>query len=74
MTAALLAGGAHSVVAGVADVADRALPAFSEAYHRRLRAGDDPSTALAGVLQSGSRRWEDDDTPPLPLTCFGSGW
>lgn len=74
MTAALLAGGAHSVVAGVAEVADRALPAFSERYHRLLRGGTDPSAALALVLAERAGDWADPEHAPLPMTCFGSGW
>lgn len=74
MTAALLAGGAHSVVAGVADVADSALTAFGVGYHRLLHDGADPASALAVVLGERAGDWTQGEGAPLPLTCFGSGW
>jgi tetratricopeptide (TPR) repeat protein len=68
MTAALLHGGAGSVVAGVAQVADTAACAVGAAHHAGLRRGLDPATALCAAIASN------DSGVPAPLVCFGAGW
>ncbi|WP_461023772.1 CHAT domain-containing protein [Thalassiella azotivora] len=70
MTAALLHGGAVSVVAGTARVADLAASEVGVALHEGLRAGAGTSSALAAALVA-----VDDGTGvPPPLVCFGAGW
>ena len=69
MTAALLAAGVGSVVAGVARVDDEVSARVAAAHHRGLAAGLGPARALASAvagLPEGS--------PPAPFVCFGSGW
>lgn len=69
MTAALLAAGVGSVVAGVARVDDRVSAMVAAAHHRGLAAGLSPAEALARAvagLPEGSA--------PAPFVCFGSGW
>jgi hypothetical protein len=68
MTAALLHGGARSVVAGVARIADDVACRVGAAHHAGLRHGLAPAAALAAALRSEAG----DD--PAPLVCFGSGW
>lgn len=73
MTAALLHGGAGSVVAGVARIADSAAHRVGPAHHAGLRRGLPPAEALARALA-----WADavggPDADPAPLVCFGGGW
>lgn len=68
MTAALLHGGAGSVVAGVAQVADTAACLVGAAHHAGLRRGLDPAAALCAAIASN------DSGVPAPLVCFGAGW
>lgn len=68
MTAALLHGGAGSVVAGVARIADALACRVGAAHHAGLREGMPPAAALAVALASAAG----DD--PAPLVCFGAGW
>jgi hypothetical protein len=68
MTAALLRGGAGSVVAGVAKIADAAAYRFAPAYHAGLRRGLAPAAALAEAVAAAG------DPGPVPLVCFGAGW
>jgi tetratricopeptide (TPR) repeat protein len=68
MTAALLHGGARSVVAGVARIADEAACRVGAAHHAGLRQGLPPAAALADALRA---EWGED---PVPLVCFGAGW
>jgi hypothetical protein len=70
MTAALLHGGAGSVVAGVARIADAAAFRVGPAHHAGLRRGLTPAAALAqAIAESGA-----DGGDPAPLVCFGAGW
>ncbi|WP_380167147.1 CHAT domain-containing protein [Jannaschia sp. R86511] len=69
MTAALLAAGVGSVVAGVARVDDQVSARVAAAHHRGLAAGLVPAQALAAALAA-----EPDEAPPAPFVCFGSGW
>ncbi|GGK28713.1 CHAT domain-containing protein [Pilimelia terevasa] len=66
MTAALLHGGAGSVVAGLARIGDEVAYAVGPVHHGALRRGLPPAAALAEALESV-------DTP-TPLVCFGAGW
>jgi hypothetical protein len=66
MTAALLHGGAGSVVSGVARVSDAAACELTAAHHAGLKAGLSPAAALTQALAAGSER--------APLVCFGIGW
>jgi tetratricopeptide (TPR) repeat protein len=68
MTAALLRGGAGSVVAGVARIADAAAYRFGPAHHAGLRRGLAPAAALAAAVVAAG------DPDPAPLVCFGAGW
>ena len=68
MTAALLHGGAGSVVAGVALVSDDAACAVGAAHHAGLRRGMTPAAALCAAMAAG------DPVDPVPLVCFGAGW
>jgi len=68
MTAALLHGGAGSVVAGVAQVSDSVACAVAAAHHGGLRRGLTPAAALSAAIMSING----DD--PAPLVCFGAGW
>jgi tetratricopeptide (TPR) repeat protein len=70
MTAALLHGGAGSVVAGVARISDAAACQVGPAHHAGLRNGDSPAAALAHAVASTI----DPDADPAPLVCFGAGW
>jgi tetratricopeptide (TPR) repeat protein len=65
MTAALLHAGTSAVVASVTQVNDDVACEVVVDYHRRLRGGLAPSSALAGALAGR------DDAPFL---CFGAGW
>lgn len=62
LTSVLLHLGTRSVVAGVARVGDEPAAELMDAYHTRLRAGDDSAAALAGALTSH----------PAPIVCFGA--
>lgn len=70
MTAALLHGGAGSVVAGVARIADDAAYQVGPAHHAGLRAGRSPAAALADAIAMAT----DAGSDPVPLVCFGAGW
>ena len=72
MTAALLHGGAGSVVAGVARVGDDVACDVAVAYHQRLSSGERPSYALANALADLGADGSGDEL--APLTCFGAGW
>jgi hypothetical protein len=75
MTAALLRGGARSVVAGVARIADAAAFRFGPAHHAALRRGLPPAAALAdAVLAVADAADSADEAPPAPMVCFGAGW
>lgn len=65
MTAALLHAGTSAVVASVTRVNDDVACEVVVDYHRRLRGGLAPASALAGALAGR------DDAPFL---CFGAGW
>lgn len=69
MTAALLALGVGSVVAGVARVEDRVSALVAAEHHRGLAAGLAPARALADAVAALPA-----DAPPAPFVCFGSGW
>ena len=71
MTAALLHGGAVSVVAGVGRVEDETACSVMIRHHKALRDGYSPAYALAeavSVLESSA------SSPPAPLVCFGAAW
>ncbi|MGN6605575.1 MAG: CHAT domain-containing protein [Jatrophihabitans sp.] len=68
LTSVLLRLGTRSVIAGVARVADGLAATTMTAYHRRLAAGDDSATALAGALAAN------DPDQPAPFVCFGAAW
>jgi hypothetical protein len=68
MTAALLHGGAGSVVANVALVAESAAYEVGAAHHAGLRAGLAPAAALAAAIDRFEGR------EPVPMVCFGGGW
>jgi hypothetical protein len=70
MTAALLHGGAGSVVAGVARIADAVACQVGPAHHELLRKGETPAAALAHAIATNT----DPDVDPAPLVCFGAGW
>jgi hypothetical protein len=70
MTAALLHGGAGSVVAGVARIADAAAYRVGPAHHAGLRRGLSPAAALAEAVAGTTAEGAD----PAPLVCFGAGW
>jgi hypothetical protein len=70
MTAALLHGGAGSVVAGVARIADSVAYRIGPAHHAALRRGLAPAAALAEAVAATA----EDDADPAPLVCFGAGW
>jgi tetratricopeptide (TPR) repeat protein len=70
MTAALLHGGAGSVVAGVARIADSVAYQVGPAHHAALRDGSSPAAALATAIETAAKTEED----PAPLVCFGAGW
>jgi hypothetical protein len=78
MTAALLRGGARSVVAGVARIADAAAFRFGPAHHAALRRGLSPAAALADAVlaaaDSAGSGDAADEAPPAPMVCFGAGW
>jgi hypothetical protein len=61
MTAALLAAGTSTVVAGVGRIADDATITVMTRFHQGLRAGKSPAVALAAAGSAGS------------LVCFGAG-
>lgn len=69
MTAALLAAGVGSVVAGVARVDDQVSARVAVAHHAGLVDGLGPARALARALAE-----EPPGAPPAPFVCFGSGW
>jgi tetratricopeptide (TPR) repeat protein len=69
MVAALLHGGAGSVVAGVGRISDAAACRLAATHHDGLRRGLGPAAALAGAMASADER-ED----PVPLVAFGAGW
>ncbi|MEJ3750781.1 CHAT domain-containing protein [Actinomycetes bacterium KLBMP 9797] len=70
MTAALLHGGAGSVVAGVARIADAVAYQVGPAHHAALRDGGSPAAALAAAIEQAAKTEPD----PAPLVCFGAGW
>jgi hypothetical protein len=61
MTAALLATGTSTVIAGVGRVADQASITVMTGLHRALRAGRAPAAALAEAARG------------TPFVCFGAG-
>jgi CHAT domain-containing protein len=61
MTAALLAAGTSTVIAGVGRVADQATITVMTGLHRALRAGRTPAAALAEVAGGTA------------FVCFGAG-
>jgi CHAT domain-containing protein len=61
MTAALLAAGTSTVVAGVGRIADADGIAAMTAFHRGLRAGRTPAAALAEAATGTA------------FVCFGAG-
>ena len=63
-TAALLYVGTATVISSVARVADEAAVGIMTAYHRRLRDGAGPATALAEAAAA---------EPFSPFVCFGAG-
>jgi len=65
MTAALLHGGAGSVVAGVARISDDLAARVGAAHHAGLCRGIAPAAALAAALAMSSQN------EPVPLVCFG---
>ena len=68
LTSVLLHLGTRSVVAGVARVNDEVAAETMIAYHRRLAAGSDSATALAGALEYiGGEQC-------APFVCFGAAW
>ncbi|ASW55541.1 CHAT domain-containing protein [Plantactinospora sp. KBS50] len=69
MTASFLHGGAGSVVAGVARIADAAAYQVAPAHHAALSRGLSPAAALAAATAA-----VDADADPVPLVCFGAGW
>lgn len=73
MTAALLHGGAVSVVAGMARVSDQGAFEVGVRLHRGLRAGLSTAQALADALADVAEQ-AGDDVPPAPLVCLGAGW
>lgn len=76
VTAALLHGGATSVVSGVARLGDAVGCEVTLAYHCELRAGRSPSAALARALAAAEadRAVDGARSDPAPLVCFGAGW
>lgn len=69
MTAALLHGGAGSVVAGVARIADAVAYEVAPAHHAGLARSLSPAAALATAIDC-----LDPDAGPAPLVCFGAAW
>jgi hypothetical protein len=67
MTAALLHGGAGSVIAAVARLSDATACLVGAAHHAGLRRGLAPAAALAAAIGAAAAE-------PAPLVCFGSGW
>ncbi|TDE99093.1 CHAT domain-containing protein [Occultella glacieicola] len=67
LASVLLQLGTRAVVAGVANVNDRAAADVMTDVHTRLAAGTDSATALAAALA-------DHDGPPAPFVCYGSAW
>jgi CHAT domain-containing protein len=61
MTAALLAAGSSTVVAGVGRIADEDSSAVMTAFHAALRCGVSPAAALASTATGTA------------LVCFGAG-
>lgn len=74
MTAALLAGGSRSVVAGTARVSDAAAASVGVRHHRGLRRGLTPAAALAVALAEHGADGSEPEGPPAPMVCFGAGW
>ena len=68
LTAALLHGGAGSVVAGVARIADAIALTVTAEHHIGLRSGLSPAAALAAAID----RVDVAEAPAL--VCFGAGW
>lgn len=60
MVTAWLAAGAGTVIASVSRVGDEVAMTVMTAWHRALRSGNPPATALAS-------------TPPAGFVCFGAG-
>ncbi|VZO36291.1 CHAT domain-containing protein [Occultella aeris] len=67
LASVLLQLGTRAVVAGVANVNDRAAADVMAGVHTRLAAGADSATALAAALA-------EHDGPPAPFVCYGSAW
>jgi tetratricopeptide (TPR) repeat protein len=67
LASVLLQLGTRAVVAGVANVNDRAAADVMADVHTRLAAGADSATALAAALA-------EHDGPPAPFVSYGSAW
>jgi len=74
MTAALLHGGAVSVVSGVSRVADEAAFEVGVRLHKGLRTGLSTAQALAAAIAGAMTDSAPDDEIAAPLVCFGAGW
>lgn len=76
MAAALLYGGAASVVAGAGALGDAVACQVMAAYHHELRAGQSPAAALADALSAATadRAADAARSDPAPLVCYGAGW
>ena len=76
MAAALLYGGAASVVAGVGALGDAVACQVMTAHHHELRLGRLPAAALANALGAAAadRAAEGARSDPAPLVCYGAGW
>lgn len=69
LAASLLALGTSTLVASVSPVPDVATTPIMVDLHRRLRAGDSPSAAVAGA----QARAATEDPPAATFVCFGAG-
>lgn len=74
MTAALLHGGAVSVVSGVSRVADEAAFEVAVRLHQGLRAGLSTAHALASAIAGAMTGSGSTGEIAAPLVCFGAGW
>ena len=66
LTSVLLHLGAHSVLAGVAQVRDDIAAELMERVHHSMKRGADSAAALAAA--------QADCAAPTPFVCFGSTW
>ena len=66
LTSVLLHLGSRSVLAGVARVRDDVAARVMEGVHRRMAAGTDSASALAGALA--------EEPEPAPFVAFGATW